>query len=160
MHVTILVQAQVEGIEEMKASKSAKSPFWTVVALVVSFFVIKSCIFDSTPPSSSVTGSGLETTVYVSPLSPPTLTSVSPPVPISTSSTISVPPPVPTLSWEQIQAQKISNAIDFTNPTTRNYAVKLAALSPGKYNIEQICDIYEAMYDSWKYVSDPNKLDY
>jgi hypothetical protein len=54
----------------------------------------------------------------------------------------------------------ISSAIDYTNPTTRNYAVQLAAKYPGTYSITQICQIWDYLYANWKYVSDPGGADY
>lgn len=58
------------------------------------------------------------------------------------------------------RAKEIADAIDYQNPVTRNYAVKLAAEYPGEYNIDQICSIYEHIHDNWKYVSDPRGEDY
>ena len=66
------------------------------------------------------------------------------------------PPP----TFEEMQAEKISRAIDSQNPTTRNYAVQLAALFPGEYNIGQIGGIYDYLYANWRYVSDPRGVDY
>jgi hypothetical protein len=57
-------------------------------------------------------------------------------------------------------ASKYAAAVDYTNPTTRDYAVKLAALSSGPYNIVQICEIYDYLYKNWKYVNDPSGFDY
>jgi hypothetical protein len=57
-------------------------------------------------------------------------------------------------------AKKYAQAIDYTNPTTRDYAVQLAALCPGEYSICQICKIYDYLYKNWRYVNDPHGLDY
>ena len=53
-----------------------------------------------------------------------------------------------------------AQAVDYTNPITRDYAIQLAALCPGKYSICQICEIYDYLYENWRYVNDPNGFDY
>ena len=58
---------------------------------------------------------------------------------------------------------EIIKAADYTNPTTRDFAVKIAARydwSEGRYNLAQVVSIYEYLYDNWKYVSDPYGIDY
>ncbi|WP_445205129.1 transglutaminase-like domain-containing protein [Tenuifilum sp.] len=50
--------------------------------------------------------------------------------------------------------------MDFTNPTTRSFALSLASEYEGEFNIDQICNIYSYLYDNWKYVSDPRGIDY
>ncbi len=57
-------------------------------------------------------------------------------------------------------AKQYAAATDYTNPITRDYAIQIAALSPGEYNISQICRIYDHIKSKWRYVSDPNGLDY
>jgi hypothetical protein len=57
-------------------------------------------------------------------------------------------------------AKEVAQAIDYTNPTTRDYAIQLAALCPGKYSICQVCKIYDYLFKNWRYVSDPNGLNY
>lgn len=58
-------------------------------------------------------------------------------------------------------ATKIKNAMDYTNPTTRDFAVSLIPNShEGNYNIAQICDLWEAVYKKWTYVNDPKGSEY
>ncbi|UZE92794.1 MAG: PGF-CTERM sorting domain-containing protein [Methanosarcinales archaeon] len=54
-------------------------------------------------------------------------------------------------------ATDVAETIDYQNPTTRNFAVQLAAEYPGEYNIGQICSIYEHIRGEWRYVSDPTE---
>jgi len=58
------------------------------------------------------------------------------------------------------EAKEVAEAIDYQNPVTRNYAVKLASEYPGEYNVGQICSVYEHIRYNWKYVSDPSGGDY
>jgi transglutaminase-like putative cysteine protease len=62
---------------------------------------------------------------------------------------------------EDKKANSISQAIDYTNPTTRDFAVGLVKKSSsGSYNIAQICDNWEYSYNNWVYVNDPAGQDY
>ena len=62
---------------------------------------------------------------------------------------------------EDTKANSISQAIDYTNPITRDFAVGLVKKSSsGNYNINQICDIWEYGYNKWVYVNDPLGQDY
>ena len=54
---------------------------------------------------------------------------------------------------------KIQDAIDYTNPITRDFAVSQVHHS-GKYNIAQICDLWESIGKRWTYVNDPNGREY
>lgn len=63
-------------------------------------------------------------------------------------------------AWIKKISSEISKAIDYTSPTTRDFAVKVAAIHPGEYNIDQICYIYEYVFNRWRYVSDPHGCDY
>jgi len=49
--------------------------------------------------------------------------------------------------------QKICNASDYSTKNVLMYAKKLARKNPGKYNIDQICDVYSQLRDNWAYVS-------
>lgn len=51
-------------------------------------------------------------------------------------------------------------ACDYDNPTVRNNAVALVAVSPGSFNLGQICDIYDFCRQNWSYVNDPLSADY
>ena len=51
-------------------------------------------------------------------------------------------------------------ACDYDNPTVRNNAVALVSLSPGSFNLGQICDIFDFCYSNWSYVSDPITREY
>jgi tetratricopeptide (TPR) repeat protein len=61
----------------------------------------------------------------------------------------------------EITAQKIAQAIDYTNPVTRDFALTLVKkTSSGPYNIEQVCDVWDYCYKNWVYVNDPSGQDY
>lgn len=51
-------------------------------------------------------------------------------------------------------------ACDYDNSTVRNNAVALVSLSPGSFNLGQICDIFDFCYMNWSYVNDPIARDY
>lgn len=57
-------------------------------------------------------------------------------------------------------ANQYAAAIDPSNPVTRDFAVSIAAKSPGEYNIGQICFIYDHISSRWRYVNDPRGSDY
>jgi hypothetical protein len=51
---------------------------------------------------------------------------------------------------------KLQESCDYMNPTTRDFAVKIAGKSSGAYNIGQICKIFATVCPpNWKYVNDP-----
>ena len=51
---------------------------------------------------------------------------------------------------------RIRQAVDYYNPVVRSFAVNaIARENAGPYNIGQICDIWEAIYNRWVYVNDP-----
>ena len=54
---------------------------------------------------------------------------------------------------------ELRKAVDISNPTTNDFAVRLASKFPGEYNIGQICQIYDYIVRNWKYVNDSDKLD-
>lgn len=56
--------------------------------------------------------------------------------------------------------KRIRDAADSENEVTRNYAVSLAAKSEGNFNIDQVCEIYDQVFDNWKYVNDPKGSEY
>lgn len=62
--------------------------------------------------------------------------------------------------WD-IQASKVVEAMDYTNSTTRDYALSLISREhSGKYNIAQICDMWDKIYKQWTYVNDPKGSNY
>lgn len=65
-------------------------------------------------------------------------------------------------SGEDTEANQISQAIDYLNsPTVHNFALQQVQHSnAGYYNIAQICDVWETIYNQWSYVSDPPNFDY
>lgn len=66
------------------------------------------------------------------------------------------PEPTKAQSTESSRAQKIKAAMDYMDPTTRDYAVSIIPNShEGKYSIAQICDLWDRVYNKWTYVSDP-----
>jgi tetratricopeptide (TPR) repeat protein len=70
--------------------------------------------------------------------------------------------PTPTESGEDAEANQIAKAIDYlTNPTVHNFALQqVQHSSAGYYNIAQICDVWQSIYNQWTYVSDPPDLTY
>lgn len=71
------------------------------------------------------------------------------------------PEPTKMQSSESQRATKIKNAMDYTNPVTRDLAVSLIPNShEGNYNIAQICDLWDTVYNKWTYVNDPKGSDY
>lgn len=56
--------------------------------------------------------------------------------------------------------KELISACDYDNFTVRNNAVALASLSPGDFNLGQICDIFDFCYGNWGYVNDPITRDY
>jgi len=99
---------------------------------------------------------------------PDSIIAVGTATPKATSASVSVirPPtpratPTPVVSHWDTQASKIVEAMDYTNPTTRDYALSLIDKDHGgNYNIAQICDVWEKIYKRWTYVNDPNGLNY
>ncbi len=67
------------------------------------------------------------------------------------------------ISNEQIQfdnnLQALIKAVDISNETTNDFAVRLASRFPGEYNIGQICQIYDYIVKNWKYVNDSDKME-
>lgn len=51
-------------------------------------------------------------------------------------------------------------ACDYDDPTVRNNAVALVSMSPGQFNLGQICDIFDFCYQNWSYVNDPLSSEY
>lgn len=51
-------------------------------------------------------------------------------------------------------------ACDYDNATVRNNTANLVSLSPGNFNLGQICDIFDFCYQNWSYVNDPISRDY
>jgi hypothetical protein len=69
--------------------------------------------------------------------------------------------PTPAASSGDTQAAKVVEAMDYTNPTTRDYALSLIDKDhSGEYNIAQICDMWEKINSRWTYVNDPNGFNY
>jgi hypothetical protein len=67
----------------------------------------------------------------------------------------------PTISPYNSEAVAVSKAIDYLNPTVKNFAnQKIQHSSGGTYNIAQICDIWQSLFNQWTYVSDPPNFDY
>ena len=65
--------------------------------------------------------------------------------------------------WNSIcekNCSMLSEVVDFSNPTTRNFAVNLANESPGPYNLGQVCSIFNYLYNKWRYVNDPRGSEY
>jgi len=67
-----------------------------------------------------------------------------------------------TNSTEATEADQIARAIDYVNnPTVHNFALQqVQHSSSGSYNIAQICDVWQTIYNQWTYVSDPPNFNY
>lgn len=57
-------------------------------------------------------------------------------------------------------AEKISEAVDYTNPITRGYAAEVASRYPGGYNLAQVAAVFDHLFNNWQYVSDPSDQEY
>ncbi len=57
----------------------------------------------------------------------------------------------------QENLNSLIEAIDYTNPITNDFAVRLASNYPGVKNINQICFIFDYINNNWKYVLDSQK---
>ncbi len=53
--------------------------------------------------------------------------------------------------------QIVVDAVDYANPITNDFALRLASRYPGEYNLNQICKIYDHLVTEWKYVNDSDK---
>lgn len=59
------------------------------------------------------------------------------------------------------ELERLIRACDYNNTITRDYAVFIASRSSGKFNIGQICELYDAIRPpKWKYVNDPRGEDF
>jgi hypothetical protein len=56
--------------------------------------------------------------------------------------------------------KQLVQACNYTNSTVRNYATNIAGKNSGKFNLGQVCDIFDNLYQNWKYVNDPKTLNY
>lgn len=71
------------------------------------------------------------------------------------------PSSIKTQSVASQRADMIVEAMDYTNPTTRDFALmQIDHSHSGGYNIAQICDVWENIYNRWTYVNDPNGFEY
>lgn len=62
--------------------------------------------------------------------------------------------------WDT-RASDIVDAMDYTDPTTRDYALSLVDKKHGgEYSLAQICDMWEKIDDQWTYVNDPSESNY
>lgn len=57
-------------------------------------------------------------------------------------------------SYNERNMEKLVEAVDYKNPVTNDFAVKLASYFPGEFNIGQICKVYDYIVKHWKYVND------
>jgi predicted RNA-binding Zn-ribbon protein involved in translation (DUF1610 family) len=51
------------------------------------------------------------------------------------------------------------NSVDIKNPITTDFAASLASQFPGKYNVGQVCQIYDYVVHEWKYVNDTRSME-
>lgn len=57
-------------------------------------------------------------------------------------------------------ASGIADAITPYHPKVRTFALRMAQLSPGPYNIGQVCALWSYLKKNWNYLSDPKGFDY
>ncbi|MFW6050666.1 MAG: FHA domain-containing protein [Myxococcota bacterium] len=55
---------------------------------------------------------------------------------------------------------KLTEAIDYDDPTTRNTAVRIAADEEGPYRVEQVARLWTHARGRWRYVNDPKGNEY
>jgi len=68
---------------------------------------------------------------------------------------------ISTVSVLATRAKAISTAIDYLNPIVKNFAnSQVQKSSSGNYNLNQVIDIWQSIYNQWTYVSDPPNFDY
>jgi hypothetical protein len=61
------------------------------------------------------------------------------------------------VSSDAKKAKSISGAIDGSNSAVRTFSLNaISSEHGGKYNVQQVCDIYDKLYKSWTYVNDPS----
>lgn len=56
--------------------------------------------------------------------------------------------------------RKLIKACDYKNQKVRNFAAQIAGKDPGNFNLAQICDLFDHLYQNWKYVNDPATTEY
>ena len=62
---------------------------------------------------------------------------------------------------ESRRSAAIRNAMDSSDPVTRDYAVSIIPRGHGgTFNLAQICDLWENVYNRWTYVDDPHGGEY
>jgi hypothetical protein len=57
-------------------------------------------------------------------------------------------------------ASRVRDAIDPTDPTTRDTAVQIAARQQGTFRVEQVAAIWSYVREHWRYVNDPHGREY
>jgi Penicillin binding protein transpeptidase domain len=62
--------------------------------------------------------------------------------------------------YDKTNISNIIKSIDYTNPITRNYAVRTANKYIGYFNILQVCEIFDDIIHRWRYISDPSDSEY
>ncbi len=64
------------------------------------------------------------------------------------------------MRFRQNIAYRIEDAITPLNPRVRAFALRMAAIFPGEYNLGQVCSVWYYLKERWSYVSDPRGADY
>lgn len=55
--------------------------------------------------------------------------------------------------------KRLVNSCDYQNAKLRKKTKEVVALSPGSFNLGQICDIFDYCYNNWKYTNDPTSME-
>lgn len=56
--------------------------------------------------------------------------------------------------------KKLVKACDYKTEKVRNFAVEIAGIHPGNFNLAQVCDLFDYCYSNWHYVNDPAAMEY
>lgn len=56
--------------------------------------------------------------------------------------------------------RKLVKACDYKNKIVRNFAVGVAGVDAGNFNLAQVCNLFDFCYEGWHYVNDPASMEY
>jgi len=80
------------------------------------------------------------------------------PVTIQVNPLIEDTAPKYTTNW--YTSKKVNDLVNPTDPKVREVAVQIAKAHPGKYNVYQLCALFDYVSNNIEYVSDPRGTDY
>ena len=130
-----------------------------VLIAVIALLLVAGCMEKPLPPKANAATPTPTTSKLILPKTTSTPSKLVPTFTPTASRTMPRPPPAP--SREEQFAKNVKSAMDYTDPTTRDYALSLIDKShSGARNIAQVCDMWDHVYKRWTYVSDPNGHEY